>query len=622
VLTDRATPLPALGALIACVALLLAGAACARAQQIPLGTGQQPAGGPAQRTPSSTEQSSGAPSTPTQQTPSELLAGYVVSKEQLAGYIDRAARAWEAYTTADGRVIDPLDSADTGDNYGVIMLADVMLRAAARSGDATLAQTGTRIVQSAMRLPVPNDPFNLLAIASLLHDGEHGAFPPEAWAELDEPVSRWAGEIQAPSGINCLTEPGCYSNWLLVWSAGAGLLLEDEIQGETGSLAANPISTQTQIEADLQMATAHAGAPLQSTPALGAARELSDPGAEPPAYHLFSTFMLEAIAEADPDVLTNVIDILRDQAARYALDMMAPDGQLSLSGRSLDQSWVQAAAAALGAKRAEEDPAEVGEWHSYSDRALSYLLSAYPIRLDGIPTIVPGLGVEWNRSIVDGYAAVNQYGGLTLWFLSEALDRWPRTSGPRVPLPADSATLLENDLDSSGLVWGRAANVWWEISGHSRGDDPRSAQGLVDVKLKTTSGWHDLLALRPRQHGLSSTWTLTSSHGTSAIPVFTSVHGNGHRVVLQGSYRRANGHTVAAAKWILSTTARGILLRMGMPAHSALHTTLWLAAGNPRLYAPGGQMTDRTCTVTASGRACPVTIRWARQRNAELEIAA
>lgn len=585
-LTDRATPLPALGVLITCVALLLAGAAIARAQQ----------------------------------PPTEQLASYVVGKEQLADYIDQTARAWETYTTADGRVIDPLDSADTGDNYGVIMLADVMLRAAARNADTTLAQTGTRIVQSAMRLPVPNDPFNLLAIAALLHDGEHGEFPAEAWAQLDVPVSHWAGEIQAPSGINCLTEPGCYSNWLLVWSAGAGLLLEDETQGEGSSLAANPVSTQTQIEADLQMATAHAGAPLRSTPALGAARELSDPGAEPPAYHLFSTFMLEAIAEADPGALSNAIETLRKRAARYALDMMAPDGQLSLSGRSLDQSWVQAAAAALGAKRAEEEPADAAEWHSYSDRALSYLLSAYPIRLDGIPTIVPGLGVEWNRSIIDGYAAVNQYGGLTLWLLSEALDRWPRTSAPRAPLPADSTTLLEDDLGSSGLVWGRAANVWWEISGHSRGNDPRSAQGLVDVKLKTASGWRDLLALRPRQHGLSSTWTLTSSHGTSAIPIFTSVHGNGHRVVLQGSYRRANGHTVAPATWILSTTAQGIRVRMSMPAHSILDTTLWLAAGRPRLSAPGGQMTNRTCTVTASGRGCPVTVYWHGARAARLEL--
>ncbi len=35
----------------------------------------------------------------------------------------------------------------------------------------------------------------------------------------------------------------------------------------------------------------------------GVARELSDPGAEPPAYELFSAFMLELIGEADPHAM-------------------------------------------------------------------------------------------------------------------------------------------------------------------------------------------------------------------------------------------------------------------------------------------------------------------------------
>lgn len=549
-----------------------------------------------------------------------------VSRQQLAAYIYSAAHAWEAYTTPDGHVMDPLDSADTGDNYGVVMLADVMLKTAAEEEsaggrDATLTQTATRILGSAMTLPVPTDPFNLLAIASLLRDGRRGAFPSEAWAELDGPLSRWAGEIGIPTGINCLTEPACYNNWRLVWSAGASRLLEDEAQGGVDSLAANPATTSALIASNLQMAVAGAGAPLQSSPSLGPARELSDPGAEPPSYHLFSTFMLEAVSEADPGAISHAIAALRDRAGRYALDMMAPDGQLSLAGRSLDQSWVQAAAVALGARRAEAEPADAGVWHSYSDRALSYLLTAYPISPDDIPTIVPGLGVEWNREIMDGYAAVNQYEGLTLWFLDDALDRWPRVSAPRTPLPADSTKLLDDDLHSSGLVWGRSANVWWELSGRSKGNDPRSAQGLVAIKVHSAGGWRDLLALRPRRHGLSSAWTLTLPHGASAIPVFTSVHEDGRRVVLDGSYRRPNGHIFAPVRWTVTTEAQGIGLRMSMPAHTTLHTTVWLAQGNPRLRAQGAAMTAHTCTVTASGRACPTTVRWTRRRGAALEVA-
>ncbi len=120
---------------------------------------------------------------------------------------------------------------------------------------------------------------------------------------------------------------------------------------------------------------------------------------------------------------------LRRQADRYALEMMAPDGQLSLSGRSLDQSWVQAAAAALGARRAALEPASGGAWRAYAQRAVSYLLAAYPLQPDGLLPIVPGLDFDWSPSIMDGYAALNQYEGLTLWLLSDALAKWPQTEG-------------------------------------------------------------------------------------------------------------------------------------------------------------------------------------------------
>jgi hypothetical protein len=303
--------------------------------------------------------------------------------------------------------------------------------------------------------------------------------------------------------------------------------------------------------------------------------------------------------------------------------MMAPDGQLSLSGRSLDQSWVQAAAAALGARRAALEPIEAGAWRSYADRAFSYLLDAYPIRPNGVLPIVPGLDIEWNQSIMDGYAALNQYEGLTLWLLSDALARWPRSEASRAPLPSDSHELLADDLGSSGLVWGRAAGVWWQLSGHSTSGDPRSAQGLVAVKLGGASGWRDLLALRPRQHGLSSVWTLEPAHGSSATPNFTRSRGTGHRVLLSGDYRRNNGRLVGRVNWILTTTATGVRLSMSMPAKATLHTTVWLAgAASGRLSAPGATITRRACVVTASGRGCPVTISWRNRRAAVLEVGA
>jgi hypothetical protein len=590
------------------------------------------------------------------------------SAGQLESYIAGVARAWEPYTTADGRVADPLNPGDTGDNYGVILLADVMLKIAARTGDGELEATGERILDSVLRLPAPADPFNLLAIAAVIHDGQDGEFPPHAWEALGGSLMLQAGEIGPPTAIDCLAEPGCYDNWRLVWSAGAALLLTDDVTGAPGSLAETSAPVAAQIKADLELAVTHAGAPLltsvasappvnkpgagarersqhtrgasgadtrkgrghdlnETSPALsttglgGLARELSDPGAEPSAYELFSAFMLELIGEADPGAIGPAVARLRSQTDRYALDMMAPDGQLSLAGRSLDQSWVQAAAAALGARRAVLEPANAAKWSAYADRAVTYLLRSYPLQPDGLLPILPGLALDWSPSIMDGYAALNQYEGLTLWLLSDALERWPLAQAPHAALPADGQSLLIDDLASSGLVWGRAGDLWWQLSGHSTSGDPRAAQGLVAVKVANGGDWRDLLALRPIRHGHSSVWKLGLARGATATPTFEQVRGTGSGAVLSGVYRRA-GHVVAGVTWTLRTTARGLRLSMSVPAKDTLRTTVWLAATGARLSAPGATRTPEKCLVSASGWACPVTVSWRGQRTATLEVAA
>lgn len=611
-LTDRATPPTTLGGLIACIALLLVCVSRASAAQAP------------------------------------------VSAQQLSSYVERVASAWVPYTTAGGLVEDPLNPDDTGDNYGVIMLADVMLRVARTTGDSALEDAGVRILDSALTLPVPSDPFNLLAIAAVIHDGRAGELPASAWQQLAEPLELFAGQIGPPTGASCLAELGCYSNWRLVWSAGAALLQADQLAGEPGTLAGESAFVAAQIKTDLALAMSYAGAPLlssvasepthkrrrvahadgahRSTPAStgadgalyssglgGVARELSDPGAEPPAYELFSTFMLELISEFDPSAITPAVASLRAETDRYALDMMAPDGQLSLAGRSLDQSWVQAAAAALGARRAALEPTSATVWRAFADRAVAYLLNAYPLQPDGVLPVVPGLDLDWSPSIMDGYAALNQYEGLTLWLLCDALERWPSAQAPRAALPGDEKSLLVDDLASSGLVWGRSGDVWWELSGRSTSSDPRAAQGLVAIKIAGASGWRDLLALRPIQHGKSSVWALTLPSKATATATFEQVRGTGGKAVLSGAYRRPDGRVLARVSWELSTTPTGVRLSMSVPPHATLHTTVWLT-GTTRVRTPEASRTAGACLVSASGRACPVTIYWHGARTATLQL--
>jgi hypothetical protein len=60
---------------------------------------------------------------------------------------------------------------------------------------------------------------------------------------------------------------------------------------------------------------------------------------------------------------------------------------------------------------------------------------------------------------------------------------------------------------------------------------------------------------------------------------------------------------------------------MSVPPKAMLHTTVWLAGiGSWRLSAPAATTTRGACLVTASGRACPVTIYWRNRRAAVLEV--
>jgi hypothetical protein len=529
----------------------------------------------------------------------------------LDAYIARVARAWEPLVTPEGRVLDPLDAADSGDNYGVIMLADVMLKAGARDRDPGLTEAGERIVRKAATLPIANDPFNLLAIASLLSDGANGRFAPGVWAALAPAVGPLAARIGPPVPPSCLTIPGCFTNWRLVRAAGLGELFASGRM--TGSEAAR---TTAAIQSELALAIKHASPPASPSPIHGA-RELSDPGPEPPSYHVFSSALLGMLADADPAALSAAIRRLRTQVTHYALELMAPDGQLSFAGRSLDQSWVQAAGAALGAREAGNDPARAAAWTSFAERSLTYLLGAYPPRADGLVPIVPGLLVEWSPAIVDTYAAFDQYEGLTLWFLSDALERWPAPSAPRGPLPVDARHMLVGDVASSGMAWGRSGPVWWALSTRTTAADRRSEQGLLAIKVYDRGVWRDLLALRPLRSELSTAFAVQLPHRRRRTWTISLVRGNGHRAIFRATYLAPQRHSVARVT--LTTTHRGVVLKIAIPHRGRASTTVWPTTAAV-LSASGRASGADGCTVTAAAPSCPARFSWSRRAAGAITI--
>lgn len=118
-------------------------------------------------------------------------------------------------------------------------------------------------------------------------------------------------------------------------------------------------------------------------------------------------------------------------------------------------------------------------------------------------------------------------------------------------------------------------------------------------------------------------WTLETAGARTASATFAQARGQGRRVMLSGGYRLANGHLLTRATWTLATTATGVRLSMSKPAKAVLHTTVWLPDGGSRLSAPAARVSRGECVVTASGRACPLTIYWGgRRRSAMLEVSA
>jgi hypothetical protein len=518
----------------------------------------------------------------------------------------------------DGVVEDPLNPEDSGDNYGVIMLADVMLQTANREGDEPLAQSAESIIGAISTRESISAPFNILAIASILNDGRENKFAPQTWPQVSEEVKIKASDINPFGEQPCLSDPSCYDNWRLVGAAGASALLQSGLYADGSETAA----LTNQIKTDLKMAVKHAGPIVASNIAEGAARELSDPISEPSSYHIFSEVFLEHIISTNPALASASEKRLLKQAGQYALDMMAPDGQLSLSGRSLDQSWVEAAAVDLGYRMAQFEPAKAAEWRSFADRAYSYLISNYPIGTDGLISIVPGLGINADPKIMDNYAALNQYDGLTLYFLNDALGYLPSPDSPRAPIPVDKKDILVNDLHSSGLVWGHSGDIWWELDGRTTvRNDPRYGQGVVAVKLHTSKGWKDLLALRPINSDLSSNWKITLRDGQVATPTFQSVHGNSNHVILKGDYRLANGEIIAPAAWSLKTNQQGVKMSMSKPRGDSMRSTVWLSQQGSLSKAQSATAKPHRSIITASGNAIPITLSWGRGTNtAHVEI--
>ncbi|MBB4664729.1 hypothetical protein [Conexibacter arvalis] len=266
------------------------------------------------------------------------------SAERISAYALGVEEAWSRLTDDAGRVRDVLEP-DYGDfNYGTLMLAHAQLRGTAQRGadHAELTSAAVAQILGTTAKPAQNDPFHLLAATALLRDGQAGRLPAGAWARIEQPLSRWVAEITPFEG-HAFTSRTAYDNWRLVYAAAGAELSEAVIEGVPGSVASDLRALRREVRWIVSsLMPRHAGPRLR---AMGArrgavlnlrARALSDPPWQPHAYHLFSTMLLERVHRAWPGAFGPAARKVRADAGRYALALMAPDGQLTHIGRSAE----------------------------------------------------------------------------------------------------------------------------------------------------------------------------------------------------------------------------------------------------------------------------------------------
>jgi hypothetical protein len=193
-------------------------------------------------------------------------------------------------------------------------------------------------------------------------------------------------------------------------------------------------------------------------------------------------------------------------AAHAAVALMAPDGDLSYSGRSMAQSWAYsgiALATEVAANRAEPGSSAQASFRGVSESAIDRMRDKYGNGPDGW-WILPGLR-ESSAPFpgIDRYNGAVAFTGLTLVNLNWALDERNASSGPRrigaIGSDRDSDVAIGQGDGRFAAV--RKGDVWFAVrrkSSTKRRTDLRYDFGLIALKVLKDGKWLDVVRPRPK----------------------------------------------------------------------------------------------------------------------------
>jgi len=483
---------------------------------------------------------------------------------EVAALLDGTAAQWARLVTPTGVFQNPFPADLAAGHHSFVppMLAYAVHRSGQRTGNASLIAAAERTWPRSVH-PARASSFDMLGAAYALRT-----------LSLTDARRRHLAGYAASYGVplvgrRCLLRPRCWGNLKLVDAlavlaiTGAGVRSPDPLARLGDPKRARAAARRIVNVRIGQVADHGLRAVVGHTRLRGTV--LSDPPADPLAYHALTTFMLrEAIAQLGPAASLSARRVARELADALVV-LLSPDGDASYLGRGQAQVWVPALAAGALAASARDvaatQPVRAGRYLAGAQRALRRLaaLHAGPRGLQ----LVPGALTRPTTVGIDAYAHTVAYNGLALFGLTRAIDALVAIPTAGIgPLPADGR-LAVGDQRASGLGVVGDGRVWLAVHKTATdANDLRHDFGALALKRRTPAGWVDLLAPRPKtQVAPDSGGPALMYLGQPLKPTGFAIHAHGRTIIVNGAYR-ANNRIVRRAQFRWRLTRSGVRLRV------------------------------------------------------------
>jgi hypothetical protein len=419
-------------------------------------------------------------------------------RKEVTRAADRAAEQWAGLLTHTNVFRNPWP-ADVAIGHGSFVPPGLALgvhAAGLRERDDDLVRAAERAWPNAVA-PERASAFDMLAAAYAYRTLD---LTPARKAQLGGYLGRYGIPV---NGAACITDPRCYNNLKLVDAAtvlaitGAGIRAADPAgrladPRAARAAAARIVDRRVPDVADFGLRAFEAGALRRGT-------VLSDPPADPTAYHALSAFMLDlAVRELGPGASRAARRARRATLEALAL-LVSPAGSASYLGRGQDQVWVPAITVAALAAGARAFPARAPRYLGAARAALRRLERLHATRDRGFD-VVPGASRRTTTAGIDPYVHTVAYNGLALFALTAARAALRRVPGrTRVRKPPAARPLALRDPGATGLAIVADGRTWMAVHAIRRNtSDLRHDLGLLALERRAGRRWRDLLAPRPR----------------------------------------------------------------------------------------------------------------------------